>query len=63
MVLRGVSWVGVVLGTAILLGKDPNKTVPIEMIAVSAAGILFLPTVGDFTLEGTVVKIKQPGSP
>lgn len=63
MVLRGVSWVGVVLGTAILLGSDPNKTVPIEMIAVSAAGILFLPTVGDFTLEGTVVKIKQPGSP
>ena len=60
MVLRGFSWVGVVLGTAILLGKDPNKTVPIEMIAISAAGILFLPTVGDFTVEGMVVRIKQP---
>ena len=63
MVFKGFSWVGVVLGTAILFGSDPNKTVPIEMIAISAAGILFLPTVGDFTLEGTVVKIKQPGSP
>ena len=63
MVLRGVSWVGVALGTAILFGKDPDKTVPIGMIAVSAAGILFLPSVGDFTIEGTVVKIKQKGSP
>ena len=60
MVLKGVSWFGVVLGTAILLSSNPNKTVPIEMIGVSAAGILFLPTVGDFTVEGMVVKIKQP---
>lgn len=60
MVLNGFSWVGVVVGTAILLGSDPSKTVPIEMMAVSAAGILLLPTVGDFMIEGTVVKIKQP---
>ncbi len=58
--LRGVSWFALIGGAALLFSHDPDKVTPVATIAISTAGILLLPTVGEFTVEGTVVRIKQP---
>jgi hypothetical protein len=62
MFFKGIAWVGLVVGAAELFGDRPNKTESVITIGLSAAGILFLPTAGDFTIEGMVVRIKQRDS-
>jgi hypothetical protein len=59
MFLRGVSWLGLVIGTAMMVSSHTNRLEAAEVMVVSVAGILFLPTVGSFTMEGRVVRIKQ----
>jgi hypothetical protein len=62
MFLKGVAWIGLVVGAAELLGDKPNKMESVITIGLSAAGVLFLPTAGDFVVEGMVVRIKQKDS-
>ena len=58
MFLRGVAWVGVVVGAALLLDNSANKAPAVATIGISAAGVLLLPTVGEFVIEGTVVRTR-----
>ena len=61
MFLRGVSWLGLVVGSALLFDAHSRTEPAVATMAVSAAGILFLPAAGHFVVEGTVVRTH--GSP
>ena len=58
MVLRGISFAGFLVGGLVMLDSETNRLVAAEIMAVSLAGILFIPTIAEFTLEGTVVKLE-----
>jgi hypothetical protein len=58
MMLRGFSYVGLVVGGAMLAG-DTNKTSGAAVTGVSLAGILLFPTAAHFTVEGTVVNLDK----
>ena len=62
MVVKGISWVTFVASTLALIGNDPNKSGMAITASVSLAAILLLPTAGDFTVSGTVVKFKKTNS-
>lgn len=59
MFLRGISWCGLVVGGLVMATSSTQRLEGAEITAISAVGILFLPAVGNFTVEGRVVKIKQ----
>jgi len=63
MVFKGFAWICLVVGAAILVSNDQDKAGGAELVAGSAAAILFLPTVGNFTLDGTVVRVKEKPPP
>lgn len=56
---RGMSLLGAIGGVAALSGKDANIAETGGVIALSVACFIFLPAIGDFTVEGMVVRIKE----
>ena len=59
MFLKGVSYTTFVLGVAALLADNQHKDTGAASAGASLAGVLLLPTVAHFTVEGTVVKIDK----
>lgn len=59
MFLKGVSYTTLVLGVALFLGDNQQKYTGAAVAGASLAGVLLLPTVAHFTVEGTVVKINK----
>ncbi len=57
--IRGISILGVIGGLGSLGAKDANVAESAGVTLLSAACFLFMPTVGEFTVEGMVVKIEE----
>ena len=57
--LRGMCFLGALTGALMLFNTGSDKLEAAGVLGVSVAGIFLLPTVGDFTVEGMVVRIKQ----
>ncbi len=56
---RGMSILGIIGGLGSLGAKDANVGESAGVVAISAAVFLFMPTVGEFTVEGMVVRMKE----
>ena len=59
MFLKGFSYTTLAIGVAMLFGENSHKSTGAAVAGASLAGVLLLPTVAHFTVEGTVIKIDK----